>query len=163
MFVVGLSWLFCVNTVQFPIQVLIFKLNFFNKAGSESKTKIFYPWLILCFTACWTEHWEKDWNSKHLCPANTSTSVIWNCSTKVPTKIRPRNKLALTTGHKIHGWREEELRNRLYINNHVRLKMDNSCVPYFKVLYGIIPYRASSKNAGLQLEKEKFRRVNKTL
>ena len=85
-------------------------------------------------------------------------------TTKVPTKIRPRNKLAHTTsGHKINGWREEELRNRLYMNNHVRLKMDISCVPYFKVLCGIIPYRASSKNAGIQLEKETFRRVNKTL
>ena len=48
-------------------------------------------------------------------------------TTKVPTKIRPRNKLAHTTGHKIQGWREEELRNKLHLNNHLRLKMGISC------------------------------------
>ena len=81
-------------------------------------------------------------------------------TTKAPTKIRPRNKLAHTTGHKIQGWREEELRNMLHLNNHLRLKMGKSCVSYFKVLYGIIPCRAPSKNAGLQLEKERTRQEN---
>ena len=49
-------------------------------------------------------------------------------TTKVPTKIRPRNKLAHTRfKDTIQGWREEELRNKLHLNNHLRLKMGISC------------------------------------
>ena len=81
----------------------------------------------------------------------------WGTRTKAKTslvpEIGPKNIMENTAGIRDAQWREGDVDERVHLDDGSRLRMGKSTITYFKVLYQIIKCRASSKLAGLEIER----------
>ena len=79
-------------------------------------------------------------------------------------EVGPKNLniMGNTAGIRDAQWREGKLEEIVHLDDGSRLRMGKSTITYFKVLYQIIKCRASSKIAGLEIERREREGVRET-
>ena len=81
----------------------------------------------------------------------------WGLASRKRKPKFPRNLLEVLPRHRVGQWREENMEDKLHLNDSTRLRMGKAVIAYFLALYSITETVAASKPLAIAMERKNKR------